>query len=89
METEPVSKPVSVWKVRAVMAIVPLAGLVMSASAATIDLNATIGPILDSVVELIPSIINLVVSLVPAIIIMSVIGFITAFLGRILSMMKV
>ena len=87
METEQVSKPVNVWKVRALMAIVPLAGLVMSASAA-VDINATIGPLLDQIVTLIPGIINLVIALVPAIVIMAVVGFIVAFLDKILGMMK-
>jgi len=87
METEQDStKPVSVWKVRALMAIVPLSGLVMAASAATLDLNGTIGPILDSVVELIPSIVNLIVAIVPAIITMAVIGFIISFFDQILKM---
>jgi hypothetical protein len=88
METEQVStKPFSTWKIRALMAAVPIVGLVASASAA-VDINATIGPLLDQLVTLIPSIINLVVALVPAIVIMSVVGFIVAFLDRILGMMK-
>jgi hypothetical protein len=62
-------------------------GLVASASA-EIDLNATIGPILDSVIALIPSIINLIVAIVPAIITMAVVGFIVAFFDKILAMMK-
>jgi len=62
-------------------------GLVASASAA-VDINATIGPVLDSMIELIPSIIGLVIAIVPAIIIMSVIGFIVGFLDKILGMMK-
>lgn len=62
-------------------------GLVASASA-DIDLNATIGPILDSVISLIPSIINLIVAVVPAIICMAVVGFIVAFFDKILGMMK-
>jgi hypothetical protein len=69
-------KPKSLWKVKALAAIVPLSGLVMAASAATIDLNGTIGPILDSITELIPSIIGLIVSIVPAIIVLAVVGFI-------------
>jgi hypothetical protein len=81
-------KPKSLWKVKALAAIVPLSGLVMAASAATIDLNGTIGPILDSITELIPSIIGLIVSIVPAIIVMSVVGFIVAFFDKILGMMK-
>lgn len=71
--------------------IVGLAGsaglLVMSASA-DVDINATIGPLLDQMVELIPGIINLVVALVPAIVIMAIVGFIVTFLDRILGMMK-
>lgn len=63
------------------------AGMVASASAA-IDLNATIGPILDSIVELIPGIINLIVAIVPAIIVLAVVGFIVSFFDKILGMMK-
>jgi hypothetical protein len=61
--------------------------LVMSASAA-VDINSTIGPLLDQIVLLIPNIINLVVALVPAIVIMAIVGFIVTFLDRILGMMK-
>lgn len=61
--------------------------LVSSASAA-IDLNGTIGPILDSMIELIPSIITLIVALVPAIIVMAVVGFLVSFFDRILAMLK-
>jgi hypothetical protein len=81
-------KPKSLWKVKALAAIVPLSGLVMAASAATIDLNGTISPILDSITDLIPSIIGLIVAIVPAIIVMSVVGFIVAFFDKILGMMK-
>ena len=80
-------KPKSLWKLRVLAASVSLSGLVMAASAA-IDLNATIGPILDSVTDLIPSIIGLVVAIVPAIIVMAVIGFIISFFDKILGMMK-
>lgn len=81
-------KPKRLWNVKALAAIVPLSGLVMAASAATIDLNGTIGPILDSITDLIPSIIGLIVAIVPAIIVMSVVGFIVAFFDKILGMMK-
>jgi hypothetical protein len=63
-------------------------GLVASASAA-IDLNGTIGPILDSMIALIPSIISLIVALVPAIIVMAVVGFLVSFFDRILKMLKI
>lgn len=82
-------KPKSLWKVKALAAIVPLSGMVMAASAATMDLNGTIGPILDSVVELIPGIVNLIVAIVPAVIVLSVVGFIVAFFSRILGMLKI
>jgi len=62
-------------------------GLVASASAA-IDLNGTIGPILESIVQLIPSIVGLIVAIVPAIIVLAVVGFIVAFFDKILGMMK-
>jgi hypothetical protein len=82
-------KPKSLWKVKAVAAIVPLSGLVMAASAETMDLNATIGPILESVITLIPSIVGLIVAIVPAVITLAVVGFIVAFFDKILSMMKI
>ena len=81
------TKPVAAWKVKLVAGLASVGGLVAAASAA-VDLNATIGPILDSVTELIPGIIELVVALVPAIIVMAIVGFIITFLDRILGMMK-
>jgi hypothetical protein len=68
-------KPKSLWKVKALAAIVSLSGLAMAASAA-MDLNETIGPILESVIELIPSIVGLIVAIVPAVITLAVVGFI-------------
>jgi hypothetical protein len=80
-------KPKSLWKVKALAAGVPLMGFVAAASA-EVDLNATIGPILDSVIALIPSIISLIVAIVPAIIVMAVVGFVVSFFDKILQMMK-
>lgn len=74
-------------KVQIVGFMAAVSGMVASASAA-IDLNATIGPILESITELIPSIINLIVGIVPAIIVLAVVGFIVAFFDKILGMMK-
>ena len=62
-------------------------GLVASASAA-IDINGTVGPILDSVTELIPTLINLIVAIIPAIIVLAVVGFVVAFFDKIFGMMK-
>ena len=63
------------------------AGLIGTATAA-VDINATIGPILDSVIALIPTIIDLIVAIIPAILVMAVVGFVVAFFDRILSLMK-
>ena len=65
-----------------------LAAMPMAASAATLDLNATLGPLISSIVQLIPSIIDLIVAIVPAILILSVVGFLVAFLDKILSLLK-
>jgi hypothetical protein len=80
-------KPKSLWKLRALAAGVSLSGLVAAASA-EIDLNGTVGPILDSVIALIPSIVALIVAVVPAIITLSLVAFIVGFFDRILGMMK-
>jgi hypothetical protein len=80
-------KPIAFWKVKVLTALAAGTGLVASVSA-DVDLNATIGPILDSIIELIPSIIELIVAIVPAIIVMAVVGFIIAFFDKILGMMK-
>lgn len=59
------------------------------AMAADFDLNATVGPLLTGVIELIPTIIELIVAVIPAIIVLSVVGFIVGFLEQILKMIKV
>jgi len=59
---------------------VEIAGLAVTgvtvASASALDINGTVGPILDSVTELIPTLINLIVAIVPAIIVLAVVGFV-------------
>ena len=62
---------------------------VASASATSFDLNGTIGPILDGLVALIPSIINLIIAIVPAMIVLGVVGFILRFFDEILNKMRV
>lgn len=79
-------KPVAAWKVKALAGLAAGSTLVMSVSA--VDLNATIGPILQSIITLIPTLIDLIVAIVPAIIVMAIVGFIVAFFDKILSMMK-
>lgn len=59
-----------------------------TAVSAEVDINSSVGPILDSVILMIPTLINLIVAIVPAIIVLAVVGFIVAFFDRILGMMK-
>lgn len=55
---------------------------------ADFDLNATIGPIILGVIELMPNFLALIVAVVPIIITMSVVGFIIKFWDSIVQMMK-
>lgn len=48
---------------------------------ATFDLNSTIGPIIDGVTALIPSILNLIVAVVPLIVLLAVVDFILELFG--------
>jgi hypothetical protein len=41
-------------------------GVTVASASAALDINATVGPILDSVTELIPTLITLIVAIVPA-----------------------
>lgn len=86
-EVTETKKPVSAWKVKLVAGAGTAMGLV-SAASADVDINATISPILESVIALIPTIISLIVAIVPAILVMAVVGFIVAFFDRILGMLK-
>lgn len=63
-------------------------GATVAPVAAAVDLNGTIGPILDGVTELIPSIISLIVAAVPAIIVLAIVGFIVGFLDQIIQALK-
>lgn len=90
MDTENVTKEpaMSSWKVRALGGLSVAAASVAPALAA-VDINESVGPILDSVIALIPTIIELIVAIVPAVIVLAVVGFIVAFFDRILAMMKI
>lgn len=55
---------------------------------ADFDLNATIGPIIQGVIELMPSFLSLIINVVPIIITMSVVGFIVRFWDQIVKMMN-
>ena len=89
MTTEQViERPViSAWKVRVLGGLASISGLVAAASATT-DINASVGPILDSVIVLLPTIVELVVAIVPAVIVLAVVSFITGFFGNVLGRIK-
>jgi hypothetical protein len=55
----------------------------------TVDLNATLGPIIDSVVALMPSLVNLIVAIVPAVLAMAVIDLVTGIFGGIVGKLKI
>lgn len=55
----------------------------------TVDLNATLGPIVDSVTALMPSLVNLIVAIVPAILAMAVIDLVTGVFGGIVSKLRI
>jgi len=62
--------------------------LVSSVSAETINWS-NITAILDGVVTLFPSILNMVLAIFPIIITLTIIGFVVAFLDKILAMIKI
>ena len=85
------AEPISRWtayKYRLAIALASGTTLIGYASAADVDLNATLGPIIESIVELIPSIIDLIVAIVPAVLVLAVVGFVIAFFDKILGMLK-
>lgn len=66
-----------------------LIALCPPASAVSFDINGTVGPLLDGIAALIPSIVNLIVAVVPAIIILALVGFVVTFLDKILAMLHI
>lgn len=75
------------WRTKAVVALGSV-GLAAAPVAAATDLNASIGPILDGVIALIPTIIALLIAAIPAIIVISVVAFVTGFLDGIIKQLK-
>jgi uncharacterized membrane protein len=51
------------------------------------DLNATLGPIIDSVVNLMPSFLGLIVAIVPIVITLAVVKFVVTFLEDIIKLL--
>lgn len=80
----------SIRRIRALVLLgAGASALTACASATSFDINATVGPILDGVAALIPSIINLIIAVVPAIIVLAVVGFVVKFLDSILTMLHI
>ena len=52
------------------------------------DLNATLGPVIDGMVAIIPSFTNFVVAMVPLLVTVAFVGFFVAFPEKILGMLK-
>jgi len=55
---------------------------------ATFDINATVGPIIYGVVDLMPSMLALVVAVVPVVLTLAVVGFILKFWDQIIRMIS-
>lgn len=54
----------------------------------TVDLNATLSPIIQGVVDLMPTLVDLIVAIVPAILAMAVIDLITGVFGGIVGKLR-
>ena len=63
--------------------------VVSVAPASAFDINGTVGPLLDGIAALIPSIVNLIIAVVPAIIILALVAFVISFLDEIIGMLKI
>jgi len=56
---------------------------------AAMDINSSIGPVLDGVIALFPTLLSLVLGAIPIIIAMSLIGFVLGIFDGILSKLKI
>ena len=63
--------------------------VVSVAPASAFDINGTVGPLLDGIAALIPSIVSLIIAVVPAIIILALVSFVIGFLDEIIAMLKI
>lgn len=52
------------------------------------DLNGTLEPIVQDVIDLMPVFLDLVIAMVPVIIVLSVVGFLVGFFDKIIGMIK-
>jgi hypothetical protein len=86
-----VAKPISrfqAMKYRLAIAGASGMSLVGYASAATFDINATVGPLVDGITGLIPSLTALVMALIPLFIVMAVAKFFPDLFDSILSKLR-
>ena len=76
--------------VRVKIALLTLSALTLVSSASAATMNWTpISEIIQGLVAFLPDLIDLVVGMVPIIIVISIVGFIVAFLDRILGMLHI
>lgn len=68
--------------------LVAVGSTALIGAASAIDLNATIGPLVDSFVALIPSIMNLVLGLIPLMIVVAIAKFFPQLFNEILGWLK-
>ena len=54
----------------------------------TFDLNSTLGPILDGMAAVMPSLLAFILSIVPVVITLAFVGFLVAFPDKILGLIK-
>ena len=75
--------------VRMKLALASLMSIVaLVATVSAVDINTSVGPLLDQIVQLFIPLLALIVGAVPIIITMAIIGFIVGILAAILSKLK-
>jgi hypothetical protein len=87
VEITETQKPIAAWKVKLAAGAVAGMGLV-SAVAADFDLNGTIGPLIDGVTALLPSLMALVLGLVPLVIVVAIAKFFPQLFDSILGWLR-
>jgi len=84
MTEPPVSKQPTVLGMRVKFALASIMTMLAMVATASAGLNDSIGPILDSLVQLFTPLLAMIVAAVPIIITMAIIGFIVGLLAAIL-----
>ena len=68
------------------LAAVGTTALVAAPASAEVDLNGTLGPIIQDMVDLIPDIVDLIIAVVPAVLVLIFVGFFRDFFANIVKM---